>query len=284
MSRVPIADAHPAPRDPALPGAPVVPGDAEVTEAPAPALPGAPATTGATALPGAPATFETIDEVVATFTPVARAIAAAVGPRCEVVVHDLSAAQVDLEHTVVAIENGHVSGRAIGGPSTSLGFDVLARDTEDHDAFGYRGATHDGRELRSSSVYLRNRAGRIIAALCINVDVSSLRAIQALVTSIEPSATVPTGAPGTGSEGADAGSELVGPDIGDVVEDMITRGIAETGKLASALTREDKVRVLRVLDEKGATSVGQAMPRIAARLGVSRSTAYQYLEEARRGA
>lgn len=230
------------------------------------------------AAPGADAaTFETIAEVVATFTPVAHAIAAAVGPRCEVVVHDLSAEQVDLEHTVVAIENGHVSGRGIGGPSTSLGFDVLARNTEDHDAFGYRGSTRDGRELRSSSIYLRNRAGRIIAALCINVDVSALRTIQALVGSIEPSAPAPV----VGASGGE--QEVVGADIGDVVDDMITRGIAETGKQAAALTREERVRVLGLLDEKGATSVGQAMPRIAARLGVSRSTAYQYLEESRRG-
>lgn len=221
------------------------------------------------------ATFETIDEVVATFAPVARAIAAAVGPRCEVVVHDLSAEHVDLEHTVVAIENGHVSGRGIGGPSTNLGFDVLARDTEDHDAFGYRGSTRDGRELRSSSVYLRNRAGRIIAALCINVDVSALRTMQALLGSLEPSAPAPV-------LGAESEREVVGADIGDVVEGMITRGIAETGKQAGALTREERVRVLRLLDARGATSVGQAMPRIAERLGVSRSTVYQYLEEARR--
>ena len=39
---------------------------------------------------------------------IARGIAAQFGPNCEVVVHDLSQHP---DHTIVAIENGHVSGR-----------------------------------------------------------------------------------------------------------------------------------------------------------------------------
>ena len=46
----------------------------------------------------------------------ARGIAQQFGSNCEVVVHDLDSN--DVEHSIVAIENGHVSGSRVGdGPS-----------------------------------------------------------------------------------------------------------------------------------------------------------------------
>ena len=46
----------------------------------------------------------------------AKGIASQFGPNCEVVVHDL--ATNDPERSIVAIENGHVTGRKVGdGPS-----------------------------------------------------------------------------------------------------------------------------------------------------------------------
>ena len=46
----------------------------------------------------------------------AKGLARQFGPNCEVVVHDL--ASNDPERSIVAIENGHVTGRKVGdGPS-----------------------------------------------------------------------------------------------------------------------------------------------------------------------
>lgn len=217
--------------------------------------------------------FESVEQIQAMLGPIMRAIAAAVGPSCEVVLHDLSSRSVDLEHTIAAIVNGTVTGRRVGGPSSNFGFDVLADDGTDHDAFGYRGITHDGRELRSSSIYFRNPAGRIIAALCINYDVSAFRTIKAMLDSLEPEVL---------DAGQDSPDEINGPDLNAVVDDMITRSIAQTGRPAAALSRDERVRIVKLLDERGVTGVTNGMVRIAQRLNVSRSTAYQYLDEARR--
>src|SRR5699024_6588419 len=65
-------------------------------------------------------TYDSVEQIVESFRPVIHAIAAAGGPGCEVVLHDLSAPEPDLGSTIVAIENGHVTGREVGGPSTSL--------------------------------------------------------------------------------------------------------------------------------------------------------------------
>lgn len=220
-------------------------------------------------------TFEDAAEVLKTFRPLMRAIATAGGPSCEVVLHNLDGADVDLRHTIAAIENGHVTGREVGGPSTSLGLSVLQNRKEDHDAFGYRGFTDDGRELRCSSVYFRNRAGDIIAALCINVDLSAVQQARSLLEALLPTER---------SAANDAPDEYFGRDLVSVMDTMISEAIREVGRPVAQMTRDEKIGVLERLDERGATQMRKSVETIAVRLGISRVTAYSYLEEARRAA
>ena len=55
------------------------------------------------------------EERLSLLRQMAHGLAVQFGPACEVVIHDLTDGP---EHTVVHIENGHVSGRSLGsGPS-----------------------------------------------------------------------------------------------------------------------------------------------------------------------
>lgn len=203
--------------------------------------------------------------------PLMDAIAAVGGPHCEVVLHDLT--RRDLEHSVYAIVNGQVSGRSVGGPSTNLGAEVLRDEDRNHDAFGYRGRTADGRELISSSVYYRDHEGRIIAALCINRDLSPTQSAMAALAALIPEST---------GESGDAPHELVAPDVTSVLEDMISEAITATGKPPAVMTKADRIEVLRLLEDRGAFHIKRAAEKVSARLGVSRVTTYGYLDEVRR--
>jgi predicted transcriptional regulator YheO len=215
-------------------------------------------------------TYESAEEVLRLYRPVLRALATAAGPTVEVVLHNLDGTDVDLGHTIMAIENGHVTGRAVGGPSTSLGLDVLKDRRGNHDAFGYTGYTSDGRELRCSSVYFHNGAGDIIASLCVNVDLSPL-----LLARKTLDALLPSPAP------ADAPKEHFGADLVSVMDSMITEAIREIGRPLASMSRDDKITVLERLDQRGATQMRKSVEAIAKRLGISRVTAYSYLDEAR---
>ncbi|MGN8026249.1 helix-turn-helix transcriptional regulator [Microbacterium sp. 22242] len=227
----------------------------------------------ATALAGDAArqTYESAEEVLWLYRPVMRALATAAGPSVEVVLHNLDGADVDLGHTIMAIENGHVTGRAVGGPSTSLGLDVMKDRQKDHDAFGYRGFTSDGRELRCSSVYFRNAAGDIIASFCINVDLSPIQQARNMLEALLPLA-------GTADNGP---REHFGSDLVSVMDSMITEAIAEIGRPVEQMSRDDKITVLERLDQRGATQMRKSIETIAKRLSISRVTAYAYLDEAR---
>lgn len=210
-------------------------------------------------------TFENIDQLYPTLRPVMLAIAAAVGAHCEVVLHDLTSRSMD--RTIYAIENGHVTGRKVGGPSTNLGLGMLQDEAADHDAFGYHGRTSDGRDLHCSSVYFRDAAGAVIAALCINVELTAVQNAQAALASLLPD-----------QQNTQTPREIVGPDIQSVLEDMIHAAISAVGRPVNMMTRRDRIEVFRELENRGAFHIKRAVDRVAKRLGISRVTAYSDLD------
>ena len=78
--------------------------------------------------------------------------------------------------------------------------------------------------------------------------------------------------------------EYFGRDLVSVMDTMIGEAINEVGKPAAQMTRDEKIAVLQRLDARGATQMRKSVETIAVRLGISRVTAYAYLDEARRAA
>lgn len=242
--------------------------------------------------PGQTGTFESVEELRDSMLPIMRAIAAAVGPHCEVVLHDLSGLRVDLDHTIIAIENGHVSGRSVGGPTTNLSFRVLGQDyghrsrreglnstegsvnEEDGalNAFGYKAAGQGGRELQCSTVNFFNHQDSLIGTLCINVDMSSLWQIRTLVDGLLPN---------RGELSDAAPTEFIRQDLVSVMQAMIDEAIRKTGKTVNQMNRGDRMDVLETLDQQGALHMKKAVNIIASRLAIARVTAYGYLDEIR---
>ena len=192
----------------------------------------------------------------------ARAIKEVIGQECEVVIHDFS----DLEHSIIWIE-GNVTNRETGGSLTDLGLaKIRAGETEDL----YNYITYDnGRTLRSSSTFLRDSDGQVFGALCINVDITPLLAIEH---------TLRTLTKGNDSQGI---SEHFSDDIHEIVNMMIEEATVEIGKPLALMSKEEKVAVVAMLDSKGAFEVKKAVPYVAGRLGVSRYTVYNYINESR---
>ena len=105
------------------------------------------------------------------FKKIAKGIAMQFGKNCEVVLHDYSQ---PYDRSIIAIENGHVSGRKVGDCGTNLGLEILRGVTENNDQYNYVTQVKNGRILRSSSIYLRDENDVAIGALCINFDITDL--------------------------------------------------------------------------------------------------------------
>ena len=116
-----------------------------------------------------------------TLKQIAAGIAAQFGDKCEVVIHDVSSSHP--EHTIVHIENGHVSGRKVGDGASMVVLEQLEHQHEQpQDHLCYLTRTPDGKILKSSSLYIRNSRGAVTAIFSINYDVTGLMMMQRQLT------------------------------------------------------------------------------------------------------
>ena len=99
----------------------------------------------------------------------------ALGPDYEVALHDLT----DKNRSIIAIANGHVSGRSIGAPLTNVALGILmdkSYETRDY-LLHYSGVSINGKDLRSSTMFIKEH-GKLVGMLCVNFDDSRYRAIS----------------------------------------------------------------------------------------------------------
>jgi predicted transcriptional regulator YheO len=200
-------------------------------------------------------------EIFHVLKDVGLALRSLLGRSCEVVIHDTS----DLENSIVWIE-GDVTGRSVGGVMTDLGLERL-RQGKSHPLFNYTTRTDSGKHLRSASIWLRDAEGGIFGALCINLDVTPITAIQEFVRDLAPDESRP-----------DLREEFAA-DLGDMIDMMIAECEYRLGCGADKMSRDQRIAVVRFLEERGCFQVRNSAPIVATRLGVSRKTVYNYLRE-----
>lgn len=194
-------------------------------------------------------------------------LAEALGPKVEVVLHDLR----QIPDSIVAV-GGKLSGRATGGPSTDLLLQHVREERTDH-VLRYSNRTDDGRELLSSTIFLRDDTNKAVACLCINMDISPLVEFQRFIDS--HTATAP-------EEASDAvHQESFFTTTDDLVNTMITQAIDTVGVPVELMHKPHKLRVVADLEERGFFSFREAAEILAKALGVSRYSIYNYLNEIR---
>lgn len=205
-----------------------------------------------------------VQEEFAFFESLMKGLTAIFGTNCEVVLHDLTDSY---ESTVVMIENGHVTDRRVGDCGSNLGLEVLRGTVRNGDKYGYFTNTRDGRVLRSSSVYIRSDDGKVIGCLCINFDVSNLMVADKTIRSLL-----------SNGEG-EKEEEFFVNDVNQLLDALLQKAMEEVGKPVSYMTRDDRIRVVKYLDQKGAFLITKSGNRICQFLDISKFTLYSYLDE-----
>ncbi len=203
----------------------------------------------------------------------ARMLAQQFGPSCEVVVHDLEAP--DIDHAIVAIENGHVTGRALGGGPSHVVLESLqgrGEGAELKDRPPYFTKTADGKILKSSTLFIRNDEGRAVGIPSINYDITLMSAMVS-----ELSAFVQTRA------SAEQEPEEITRNVADLLEDLLEESVSYVGKPASLMNKEDRVRAIGYLDRRGAFLISKSSERACEFFGISKYSFYTYLNEAKAG-
>jgi predicted transcriptional regulator YheO len=130
--------------------------------------------------------------------------------------------------------------------------------------------TPDGRTIKSSTIILRDTSGRVLGALCVNIDITGLRlAVSSLaaLAGLDDVATAPV--------------TVFSDNVGEVIRAVMAQEEQRLGRALRYDTRPARLEIVRALDSRGVFSLAQAASEVARYLGVSRATVYADLNALR---
>ena len=202
----------------------------------------------------------------------AHGIARQFGKDCEVCIHDLSVK--DLEHTIIFIINGHVSGRKIGDGASKVVLETLEAIEKGDiivDHLGYRTTTQDGRILQSSTVFLQDSTGKYRWVLGINYDVTALMNVDAALQSI------------TTVESHDSnGDGQIPLNVNDLLDNLINQSVKRIGKPPALMNKEEKIQAIQFLRDAGAFLITKSGDKVSNFYGISKFTLYSYIDQSKK--
>ena len=201
-----------------------------------------------------------------TLFALAHTIAAHYGKSCEVAIHDLTDENA-ADHSIIYIENGEVTGRKVGDGASGIVLEQLSAEKEADDRIGYFTKTADGKLLKSSTTYIRDEDGKVIAIFSINHDITSLSVASAAISEII-----------TPAEGAHGEVEKITPHVEDLLDELLWKSTELIGKPVGLMNKEDKMRAIRWLNAKGALLITRSGDKIAKYFGISKFTLYSYID------
>ena len=194
------------------------------------------------------------------------------GENSEILIHDY---RKGYDHTIIYALNPAVSGRAVGGSPKGGMITQLGKDIEPmKDSIQTFSNGPKDRFYKSFTTLIPDENGKIVGSVCVNLDVSDLlNAQRALGAFVQYPMTqhAPT-------NDIDA---LATKNVDDILKYYMKQAELLVGKPMGLMNKEEKIRALDYLDQKGVFKISKTSVLLCETLQVSKYTLYNYLEEAR---
>lgn len=226
--------------------------------------------------------MSTSSDILQEYVKLTNFLGRVLGPDYEVVVHDLT----DPSHSIIAIANGHISGREVGSPLTNMALAVL-KDGSYQDAdyrTGDSGLSAAGRRLRSNTLFIKHE-GQLVGMLCINFDDSRYQAAAEQVMSLAQSNLPPENtarqgeAHGAGTLSISDMTEKYNTSPEELTADAINRELERLGVGADRLTAEERMAVIAALEAQGLFLLKGVVKDVALGLRCSQASVYRYMSQ-----
>ena len=204
-------------------------------------------------------------------------LSAALGDNCEVALHDLTSK----DQEIVAISNNPISGREVGAKLSNLSLHYLEeKQYLNHDyVMNYKTVGNDGKLMRAATYFIKEEGREMpVGMLCINVNISDLEYLTSTIKKIL----------GIKEEKdiefkMDNPVEILSSPLDEMIDMYIKECLEKMGFpsyfLAERLNVDEKIKVVKYLQEKGTFKVKGAIVLVAEKLAVSEPTVYRYLKK-----
>lgn len=201
--------------------------------------------------------------ILNSYVPVVQGLGDYLSDYYEVVLHSLE----DLEHSVICIVHGEHTGRAVGAPITDRALIMLRQISEgETDHVVYFSQNNKGEPLKSTTIAIRGKAGRVIGLLCMNLYLNA--PLSEVIASLS-------------NDGMSMFSAMQEERYAQNASDLITSTVrteratvlADTSISPSNKNR----RIVERLYDRGIFQLKDAVVTVARMLGISKNTVYKHL-------
>lgn len=190
------------------------------------------------------------------------------GSDCEIVLHNFSDG---MDHTVVHIINGHVTGRNRESCLSTLWFDEFEKLKLAPAGLNYMSTTPFGHILKCGSSLIKNEAGDVIGAICINYDVTDIVQAQRTLNALAGN-SIATDVPV---------KEVLFHNVNEMLEYYLNDLETRYGKKGDLFDKKERFSALAQLEKKGITQIAKSANRLCDFFGISRGTLYAELSKIR---
>lgn len=214
-----------------------------------------------------------ISRKLQAYVPLVKFLARFLGGNCEVVLHDVR----NIEKSIVAIENNHVSGRTIGDPLLNLGRFFREQENPSADFIKPR-ITSDAneRKRKTASYLIKDEDGDLVGLLCLNMDLTRFSELQDLLDEyvLGPGIKVQKE-----PQPVTLGEEDEDHSIEDLTHSIIKDTIHSSPVPPSRMTPEEKMEIVEKLNCRGVFLLRGALGEVANLLETSENSIYRYLSK-----
>lgn len=187
------------------------------------------------------------------------------GEGYEIVLHSLAS----MEHSVIAIANGHHTNRHEGSPITDLALSMLRTIEREKDAQGYISyfaKNRKGEPLRSSTIVIYGENRRAIGLLCINFYLNTpiYKVMSGLLESDHNTHPV---LPETFVDNAE--------DLLHRVVEQVKNEVDEDSHILPSMKNKE---IIRRCQAQGIFQIKSAVTSVAKMLNISKNTVYLHLK------
>ncbi|MEZ6854654.1 helix-turn-helix transcriptional regulator [Halodesulfovibrio aestuarii] len=218
-------------------------------------------------------------KTVERYIPLVKFLGVFLGNKCEVVLHDA----VIKEKSVLAIANGHISGRTVGAPLTDLAlqFVVTEKYKESDWVMGYKTQSSTGVPLHSATFFIREDDGSLAGMLCLNFEVSDiLQAKELLAKFIDAVGFCDTShLHSDENEMTNSNVETFTDNIEELTEGIIRSVVQHSLVAPERMTTAEKMEIMQTLQDRGVFLLKGSVALVAEVLAASEATIYRYLNK-----
>ena len=194
------------------------------------------------------------------------------GENSEILIHDY---RKGYDHTIVYALNAALSGRDVGGSPKGGMITQFGKDIEPmKESLQTFSNGQKDQFYKSFTTLIPDENGKIIGAVCVNLDVSDfLNAQRALHAFVQY--------PMTHHAPMSDKDALATKNVDDILQYYMNQAELLVGKPMGLMNKAEKIRALDYLDQKGVFKISKTSVLLCETLKVSKYTLYNYLEEAR---